>query len=119
MKIIQQIGIFFSICLLGEIISALLPVPFPASVLAMVIAFLFLYFRILRPDHIQEKADFLLKNMAFFFIPAGVGILSSYSAIKSVLLPVLFICVVTFVGNFLITGLVVKGVMRLMNRQGS
>lgn len=113
MTIIAQIGIFFGICLAGELIAQLLPFPFPASVLAMIITFLFLYFRILKTDHIREKGDFLLKNMPFFFIPAGVGILSGYESISRVLIPVLAICTITFFGNFIVTSLVVKAVIKL------
>ena len=75
MKIILQIGLVLGICLLGEGVSLLLPIPFPGSVLAMIFLFILLLSGLLRPEHIKEKSDFLLKNMAFFFIPAGVGIM--------------------------------------------
>ena len=38
MKIIEQICVVFAICLAAECISAILPFPFPASVLSMVVA---------------------------------------------------------------------------------
>ena len=75
MKIILQIGLVLGICLLGEALSLVLPIPFPGSVIAMIFLFLLLLSGRLRPEHIREKSDFLLQNMAFFFIPAGVGIL--------------------------------------------
>ena len=30
---------------------------------------------LLKIEHIREKADFLLANMAFFFLPAGVSVI--------------------------------------------
>ena len=39
--------------------------------------------RILKIEHVQEKADFLLSNMAFFFVPAGVSIINYFDELKS------------------------------------
>ena len=40
MQIIVQIGLFFLICLAGDFLSALLPLPIPGSILAMLLLFL-------------------------------------------------------------------------------
>ena len=117
MKILLQIGIFFAICLGGELISAWLPFPVPASVLGLILMFLLLFFGLLKPNHIQEKSDFLLQNMGFFFIPAGVGILEVFDSIKDVLLPVLFICLITTMLTFGAAALVVILVRRLQARR--
>ena len=37
MSVLAQLAVIFAVCLVGEGISALLPIPFPATVLAMVI----------------------------------------------------------------------------------
>lgn len=72
MKIIKQVGIIFSICCISVLIEQYLPFAFPASVIGMILLFLLLLTGLLKIDHIREKSDFLLANMAFFFIPAGV-----------------------------------------------
>ena len=41
MKIILQIGIVLGICFLGEGLEMLLPFPFPASVISMILLFVF------------------------------------------------------------------------------
>jgi len=116
MKMMYQIGLLFGVCLLGQAIAAFLPIPFPGSVLSMIILFLLLFFRIIRVDHIQQKADFLLKNMSFFFIPAGIGILSSFDLIRSSILPLIIVIVVTTVLTFGATALTVQGVIALQDR---
>ena len=116
MKMMYQIGILFGVCLIGQTISVFLPIPFPGSVLSMIILFLLLYFRVLKVDHIRQKADFLLKNMAFFFIPAGIGILSSFYLIRSSILPLLLIIVVSTILTFGATALTVQGVITLQDR---
>lgn len=116
MDILKQIGIFFGICLVGEVTSALLPIPIPSSVIGMVLLFTLLCCKAVNPGHIQQKSDFLLGNMAFFFIPAGVGILESWSAVSDSVVPLLLICLITTVLTFAATAFTVKGVMVLQER---
>jgi holin-like protein len=116
MKLLWQIGLVFGVCLLGQVIAALLPVAFPGSVISMVLLFLLLLFRLVKVDHIQQKADFLLKNMAFFFIPAGVGILAQFDLIKDHILALLAVVVITTLLTFGSTALVVQGIIALQDR---
>jgi len=116
MKMMYQIGILFGVCLLGQAISVFLPISFPGSVLSMIILFLLLFFRVIKVDHIRQKADFLLKNMSFFFIPAGIGILSSFDLIRSSILPLITVIIVTTILTFGATALTVQGVIALQDR---
>ena len=116
MKMMYQIGILFGVCLLGQAISVFLPISFPGSVLSMIILFLLLFFRVIKVDHIRQKADFLLKNMSFFFIPAGIGILSSFDLISSSILPLITVIIVTTILTFGATALTVQGVIALQDR---
>jgi len=116
MKMMYQIGLLFGVCLLGQAISVFLPISFPGSVLSMIILFLLLFFRVIKVDHIRQKADFLLKNMSFFFIPAGIGILSSFDLIRSSILPLITVIIVTTILTFGATALTVQGVIALQDR---
>ena len=116
MKMILQIGVVLGICLLGEGISLLLPIPFPGSVIAIVLLFLLLLSRVLRPDHIRQKSDFLLQNMAFFFIPAGVGIMEYAEALLPFLLPLLLICLITTILTFAASALTATLVIHIQQK---
>lgn len=116
MRILAQIGIVLGVCFAGEIIAQLLPFPFPASVIGMVLLFILLCAKVVKPYHIQGKADFLLKNMAFFFIPAGVGIMEHFNELKSSLLPFAAVCVITTVVTFFAAAMTVRGVMALQGK---
>ena len=116
MKIICQIAIIFTICWISQIVEAILPFPFPASVIGMVLLLILLLVRALKVDHIREKSDFLLSNMAFFFIPAGVSIINYFDILASNLIPLLVICLVTTVLVFGATALSIKLTLRLMER---
>ena len=113
MAILLQIGVVLLICLLSEIVSLLLPFPFPGSVIAMIILFILLAAGVIKVGHIRQKAEFMLKNMAFFFIPAGVGIMEYFDVLKSCIVPFIVICVVSTILTFAATAgtvaLVLKG----------
>ena len=113
MKIIRQIGIIFAVCWISEVIGEFLPFPFPASVIGMLLLFLCLAAGILKLEHLQEKADFLLENMAFFFVPAGVSIINYFDILKSNVLQIIVICVVSTVITFAVTAYTVKFAVKL------
>lgn len=115
MRIISQIGIIFAVCWLGEIISAALPFTFPSSIIAMILLFLFLLFRIVKVDHIKEKSNFLLSNMSFFFIPISVSIIEDYQMIKESLLPFLVICIVGTIITFTTTVFTIRIVTKILS----
>lgn len=115
-KVLGQVGVVFGVCLVGEGIAAVLPVPFPASVVSMVLLFLLLLTKVIRPCRLKEKAGFLMENMAIFFVPAGVGIMTHFDAIRDSLLPLLAVCVLTTVITFAAAAFTVRGVVALQNR---
>lgn len=116
MKLLVQIGIVFGICLVGEGIAQILPFPFPASVISMILLLVLLLTKVVKVHYIQQKADFLLKNMAFFFIPAGVALIEQVDAVKDSALILLFICFVSTFLTFGATALTIKLVLYLQNR---
>ena len=117
MKIICQIAIIFTICWISQIVEAILPFPFPASVIGMVLLLILLLVRALKVDHIREKSDFLLSNMAFFFIPAGVSIINYFDILADSLVPLLVICLVSTLLTFAVTAWAVQLTRHLMDRR--
>ena len=95
MKIIKQIGILFTVCWLSLVIEHFLPFSFSASIIGMILLFGCLLAGALKIEHIREKSDFLLSNMAFFFIPAGVSIINYFDLLKSNLWQIAVICAVS------------------------
>ena len=118
MKIVTQVGIIFSICWISQIIEKLLPFSFPASVIGMILLFILLCVHILKVDHIREKSDFLLENMAFFFIPAGVSIINYFDVLKN-WVQLIVICVVSTVVTFAVTAYSMKLALYLMQKKKS
>lgn len=106
MKYLKQFLIILAISLLGEILKTLLPLPIPASIYGMVLMFVFLLTGILKLDQVKDAGKFLIEIMPVLFIPAGVGLMSSWNVLKPVLIPVSVITVITIFTVMAATGLV-------------
>ena len=104
MKILLQLALIFAICILGDIISAVLPFTFPGSILAMIILLLLLFSKIVKPSSLKETGNWLSTNMAFFFIPPNVSIMEHFDLIKPVALQIIFISIVSLLATFAVAG---------------
>lgn len=117
MNFIRQAITIFIICIIGELISAIIPAPFPGSVIAMIVLFLCLIFKVLSVEKIHGFSEFLLQNMSLLFIPATVSIIEYLDVLKSVFWQFLFICLITTIISFVCTAYSVKAVMYLIKKR--
>ena len=106
-----QLAVIFGLCLVSEGISALLPFPFPASVISLLLLLALLLSGVLKARHIQTVSNFLLANMAFFFIPSFVETMEHGALLLSQALPLLVIVGLTTPLIYLVTGWTVQLIM--------
>ena len=104
MKYVRQLLIILFISFLGELLKYIIPLSIPASIYGMVLLFLALELKILKVSDIKETSNFLIEIMPLMFIPAGVGLMSSWSTLKPLLLPVAVITVVTIITVMVASG---------------
>ena len=88
MKYVKQFLIIIGISLAGEILKYILPLPIPASIYGMAILFIALLTGIIKLKDVRETGKFLIEIMPLMFIPAGVGLMSSWGVLKPLLVPV-------------------------------
>jgi len=60
---------------LGEMLSLLIHGFIPGSVLGMILLFLCLFFKLIKPENVKDVATVITKNMAVFFVPVCVGLM--------------------------------------------
>ena len=108
MKYIRQ----FLIILLISFIKELLPLPVPASIYGLVLLFLALEFHIIPLEAVKETGKFLIEIMPILFVPAGVGLIESWDALRPIFVPVLAIMVISTVVVMAVSGRVTQSVMR-------
>lgn len=104
MKLLRQFLIIGGISFTGEILNKLFHLPLPGNVIGMIILFLCLCTGAVKLEMIEEISRFLLDHLAFFFVPAGVGLIAVAGLLKSSWLPVLIILIITTVAVIIITG---------------
>ena len=117
MNIMAEIAILCGVCLVSEGIAALIPVAFPASVIALLLLGLLLFTGALKPQHIQKFSAFLIANMAFFFLPSCVEVVEHAPAILRQLLPFALVVVLTTPVVYFVTAWTVQLTVRLMGKQ--
>ena len=116
MKILLQLGGLFLLCLTAEELLTLVPFPFPAGVLGMILLFLAFLFRMVNPNLLRETAGFFLGNMAFFLLPSAVGIIRHYHLLHEQIIPIAVICVVSTMVTFLVSIYTVRLVTIIQKR---
>ena len=84
MKYVKQFFIILLISFVGELFKYLIPLPIPASIYGMVILFIGLMTGLIRLDDVKDVGKFLIEIMPLMFIPAGVGLITSWEQLRSV-----------------------------------
>ncbi|OOM13485.1 CidA/LrgA family protein [Clostridium saccharobutylicum] len=112
MKLFREALIILGIYLLGELLSSALHLPIPGNILGMIILFILLCTKIIKVDDISNVTSFLLDHLSFFFIPAGVGLMTSMEIIKSTWWQLLIVCISTTVIIIGSTGVIVQAVSK-------
>lgn len=117
MKILKQFSLILLFSFLGEILHVLIPLPIPASVYGLVLLLAALILGICKIEHVKNAAEFLIEIMPVMFIPAAVGILTTWDILKPVWIPVALITVITTVFVMVVTGRVTQAVIRKNKRK--
>ncbi|SHJ72635.1 CidA/LrgA family protein [Tepidibacter formicigenes] len=108
MKIFRQLGIILIISFLGEFISSFFNLPIPGSIIGMIILFICLCTKIIKLDMINEISKFLIDHLAFFFIPVGVGLISSLNLLEGKWMLIILISLISTVLVIFTTGFTVQ-----------
>lgn len=117
MKYLRQFAIILFISLLGELLRVLIPLPIPASVYGLVLMLLALTTGTIKLHQVKEASAFLIEIMPVMFIPAGVGLLESWPALKPVWIPVVLITMLTTVIVMVVTGRVAQRMIGKENKE--
>lgn len=117
MKYIHQIGIISMISFVAELLYVLLPFPVPASVYGLVIMLVLLLTKIVKPEQVEDVADWLIKIMPILFVGPSVGLINSFDAIKGQILPLIIMCLFSTIGVMIVTSLVAQMVIRMKNKK--
>lgn len=117
MKYLKQLSIILTISFIAELMEYLIPIPVAASIYGLILMLIGLMTKLIPLEKVEGAADFLVENMAIFFIPPTVGIMTSADALKEMLLPLCVVSVVSTILVMVFTGRVSQAILRRSNRQ--
>lgn len=113
-----QLFVLFGTALLGQMISGLLPFPFPGTIIAALILFLLLEFKIVKLDQLKDVIHLSNKYLAFVFIPAGVAIMEYFLEFSLVVwVKIFFVVIISTGATMIVTGKVSDGMIALKERR--
>lgn len=112
---ILQCAILFAFLAMGEFIVYCTGIPVPSSIIGMLLLTAALKLRIIRLLWVDKVSDFLVKNLGFFFVPAGVGLMRCLDLISEQWLPIVAASVISTFLIIATTGWVHQMVRRTMS----
>ena len=104
MKYIRQFAVILTVSFLGEVLKSLIPLQIPASIYGLLLMLAALCLHIIPLEAVRDAGKFLIEIMPLMFIPAGVGLVTSWSQLQPFLVPLLVITVVSTFVVMIVTG---------------
>ena len=115
---LREFMLIFTINYVGILLSKILHLPLPGTILSLLLLFLMLQFKVLKLEKIENAGNFLLLNMTIFFMPPTVKIIDSYELLEKDLFKIIVIIIVSTFLTMGITGKVVQLMIDLKERKG-
>ncbi|MDE5629607.1 MAG: CidA/LrgA family protein [Muribaculaceae bacterium] len=114
---IAQFGILLSFLAAGEFIVWLTGINIPSSIIGMLLLTASLKAGIVKPSYVERLSNFLVHNLGFFFVPAGVGVMNCFGLISEQWLPIVAASVGSTVIIIAVSGQVHGFVRRALARK--
>ncbi|MGN0144568.1 MAG: CidA/LrgA family protein [Clostridium sp.] len=108
MKYLQQLMIILGAYILGVIVQVTFRLPIPGTVLGLILLFAGLYTGLIKVEMIEDICEVLTAHMSFLFIPAGVGLLTSFHLLKGNIIAFSIIIIISTIVVWVVTAYVVK-----------
>lgn len=99
-----QCSIIFGCLALGEMVVHFTGIKMPSSIVGMLLLTALLQWGVVKLDWVKGISEFLSANLAFFFIPPGVGLMLHFGLIKAQFIPIIVATVLSTVLVLVVTG---------------
>lgn len=107
MKLLKEIALVLIIVVTGDILARVADIPIPGSVIGMLLLLIALSAGMIKKQSLEQISEFLLSNLAFFFIPAGVGLMN-VSTVQTDLVKILAVVILSTIFVMVTTGWTVQ-----------
>lgn len=117
MKYLKEIAIIFGITMVGEILNAVVPLPVPAGVYGLFLLLGLLCMKVVRLEDVSATGNLLLDIMPLMFVPAAVGLIEKFDALRTILIPLFVISVVSTLFVMTVTGKTAEFILKRQNKE--
>lgn len=117
MKNLKQFLIIIVISLLGELLKYAIPLPIPACIYGLVMMFILLFGKIIPVEQVESTGNFLIEIMPVMFVPAGVGLMTTWLVLKPILWQIIVMTIISTIIVMAVSGLVTQTIIRFETRQ--
>lgn len=101
---ILQCAIIFGCLTFGELLVHFTGIKLPSSIIGMLTLTALLQLGIVKLEWVKGIAEFLSFNLAFFFIPTGVGLMLYFDLIEAQFIPIIGATVLSTILVLIVTG---------------
>ncbi len=115
--IILQFGIVFAFLVAGEIIVHFTDIPIPSSIIGMVLLCASLKAGLVKLEWVDRLSGFLVHNLGFFFVPAGIGLMNCLGLIADQWIPIVCATVISTMIIIAVTGQVHQWIRTATSRR--
>ncbi len=102
---LPQVGMLLGFWILGELLVYFSGSSIPGSIAGMILLTVALEVKIIKLHQVEAVSDFLIRNMAFFFIPPGVGVMVNLELIADNWIAIVAATIVSTVLVLMVTAL--------------
>lgn len=117
MKYVFQFCRILLVCLLGEVLAYVLPLPIPASVYGLVLLLAALKLGVLRLEQVKEAGNFLIGILPLLFVPAAVGVMDLWEELGAMLVPCLIAVIPVTLLVMGVSGRVTQRARRMLGKE--
>lgn len=116
MRLLKQFLIIIAFSFAGELLHALLPLPVPASIYGIILLFVALLRGWVKTADIDRSCAFLIEIMPIMFIPAAVGLLQSWDAVKGSIAAYAAVTTISTLTVMFASGTIAQSIIRRSRR---
>lgn len=116
MNYVKGFLIIILISFFGETIKDIVPLPVPASIYGILIMLFCLCTGIIKIDAVKKTSNFLLMIFPIMFVPPAVELMNIWVDLKSMILPITVITVLSTIIVMIVTGIVTQKVVALQDK---
>lgn len=117
MKLLKQFMIILAVALAGEMFSALIPLPIPASIYGVILMLALLISGLLKVEQVKTISSFLIEIMPVMFVPAAAGLMQSYHLLAPSIAAYAVITIVSTIAVMAVSGRVTQRFMQLKDKK--